>query len=201
MANASQVGGLIPRRHRDGTPYTGAVNKYYVAAGDGTALFVGDPVVLSGSGDPRGVPGVIRATAGAAGRITGVVIGIANDPAVPGSNDMLMQGYRGASTEGYVLVVDDMDVLFEIQEDGVGGTLTAASIGLNADLVAGTGNTGTRNSGFMLDSSTAATTATLQVRIVALEQRADNDLGANAKWLVTINLPTAAGLAGGSSGI
>jgi hypothetical protein len=196
MANANLVAGLIPRRHRDGTPYTGAVRKYYVPASDSTALFVGDPVVIAGTGDARGVPAVTRATAGSAGRITGVVIGIANDPAVPGSNDMLMQGYRPASTEGYVLVCDDANILFEIQEDGVGGTLAVTSIGLNADLIAGTGSTSTRNSGFMLDSSTAATTATLQVRIVALEQRADNDVGANAKWLVSINLPTETGAAG-----
>jgi hypothetical protein len=129
-----------------------------------------------------------------------VVVGIANDPAVPASNDMLEAGYRAASTEGYVLVCDDPDVLYEIQEDSDTSTLAKTSIGLNADLIAAAGSTYTRRSGFMLDSSTAATTATLQLRIIELAQRPDNEIGTNAKWLVAINLPTEAG-AVGSTGV
>jgi hypothetical protein len=52
----------------------------------------------------------------------------------------------------------------------------------------------------MLDSSTAATTATLQLRIVELQHRSDNVIGANAKWLCAINLPTETGAAG-STGV
>lgn len=200
MANANIATGLTPRRYRNGAPFVGPLRKYYVAAGDSTALFIGDPVVISGSGDARGVPGCTRATAATAGRITGVVCGIANDPSVPASNDMMELGYRPASTEGYVLVCDDPNVLYEIQEDSDGGALAVTSIGLNADLIAGSGSTFTRASGFMLDSSTAATTATLQLRIIQLEQRADNEVGANAKWLVAINLPTETGAAG-STGV
>lgn len=200
MANLSNVRGLVPKRLRNGAPFVGPLRKYYVAAGDATALFPGDPVVLSGTADDRGVSCVTQATAGTAGRITGVVVGIANDPAVPASNDMLEMGYRPASTEGYVLVCDDPNVLFEIEEDGVGGALAKTSVGLNADLAAGTGSTSMRSSGFMLDSSSAAVTATLQLRIVELEQRADNEIGANAKWLVAINLPTETG-ASGSTGV
>ncbi len=52
----------------------------------------------------------------------------------------------------------------------------------------------------MLDSSTAAVTATLQMRIIGLEQRADNEIGTTAKWLVANNLPTETGAAG-STGV
>lgn len=200
MANVSGPRGLVPKRYRNGAPFVGPLRKYYVPAGDSTALFIGDPVIIAGTGDAKGVPAVTRATAGSAGRITGVVCGIANDESLPASNDMMEQGYRPASTAGYVLVCDDPNVLYEIEEDSVGGALAVTSIGLNADLVAGAGSTDTRNSGFMLDSSTAATTATLQLRIIQLEQRPDVEVGASAKWLVAINLPTETGTAG-STGV
>lgn len=194
MANGNAPMGLIPRRLRNGETANGALNRYYVPASDATALFIGDPVILSGDADAQGVPGVVRATAGSAGRITGVVVGFDPDPLI------VAAGYRAASTAAYVLVDDNPQTEFEIQEDSVGGALTAASVGLNADLIAAAGNTYTRTSGFMLDSSTAATTATLQVRIVGFMQRADNELGANAKVLVRINLPTESG-AVGSTGV
>lgn len=198
MANSNIATGLTPRRYRNGAPFVGPLRKYYVPASDTTALFIGDPVILAGTGDDRGVSAVTRASVG--GRITGVVVGIANDPAVPGSNTMMEQGYRPASTEGYVLVCDDPHVLYEIQEDSDTSTLAKTSIGLNADIIIAAGSTYTRRSGVMLDSSSAATTATLALRIVELEQRADNEIGTNAKWLVAINLPTETGAAG-STGV
>lgn len=199
MPNANLVRGLVPRRYRNGAPFVGPLRRYYVNASDATALFIGDPVVLSGTGDAQGTPGCTRATA-ATGPITGVVCGIANEPTLPASNQMMELGYRPASQAGYVLVCDDPTVLYEIQEDSVGGSLAATSIGLNAALIAGTGSTFTRNSGFMLDSSTAATTATLPLRIIQLEQSPDNEIGQYAKWLVALNTPTETG-ASGSTGI
>lgn len=193
MANANVAAGLIPVRYASGAPYTGACNRYFVPASDATALFVGDPVIIAGGADADGVPTVTRATAAGAGRITGVVVGVINSSTITGRS-------RPASTAGYVLVADDPNLLFEIQEDSVGGALAAADIGLNADLVAGTGSTVTGLSGFMLDTSTKNTTATLQLRIEGLVQRADNEVGANAKALVRINLPTQTGAAG-STGV
>lgn len=194
MANTNAPGGLKPVRYASGAPYNGAANVYYVPASDGTALFFGDPVIIAGSGDAVGVPSVTRATAGSAGRITGVVVGF-----VP-SATLNPYGYRPASTAAYVLVADDPNLLFEIQEDAVGGALAVTDIGLNADLVAGSGDTNTKQSGFQLDTSTKATTATLQLRIDSFQQRADNEVGANAKVLVRINLPTQTGAAG-STGV
>lgn len=193
MANANVASGMLPVRYASGAPYNGAANRYHVPASDGTALFVGDPVIIAGGADADGVPTVTRATAASAGRITGVVVGVVNTPS-------LETRYRPASTAAYVLVADDPNLLFEIQEDSVGGALAAADIGLNADLVAGTGSTVTGMSGFMLDTSTKATTATLQLRIEGLVQRADNEVGTNAKVLVRINLPTQTGAAG-STGV
>jgi len=194
MANSNAPTGLTPRRYRNGSPWMGAARLYYHPATDSTALFIGDPVIIAGSADADGVPTATRATAASAGRITGVVVGFQPDATLNAA------GYGAASTAFYVLVADDPALLFEIQEDSVGGALAATSVGLNADLIAASGSTTTKASGFMLDSSTAATTATLQLRIVELQRRADNEIGTNAKWLVAINLPTETG-AVGSTGV
>jgi len=194
MANANSAFGLKPVRYASGAPYSGAANRYYVPSTDATALFNGDPVIIAGSGDTGGVPTCTIATAAGAGRITGVIVGF--EP----TRTFETLGYRPASTAMYVYVADDPNLLFEIQEDAVGGALAVTDIGLNADLIAGSGNTYTKQSGWQLDTSTKATTATLQLRIDSFQQRVDNEVGANAKILVRINLPTQTGAAG-STGV
>lgn len=194
MPNSNAPTGLSPKRYRNGAPFVGPLRRYFHPATDAVALFVGDPVIIAGSADGDGTPTATRATAASAGRITGVVVGFEPNATINAA------GYGAASTAFYALVCDDPNVLYEIQEDGVGGSLAATSVGLNADLIAASGSTATKQSGFMLDSSTAAVTATLQLRIVQLEQRADNEIGTTAKWLVAINLPTETGAAG-STGV
>ncbi len=190
MANANAAFGLNALMENNGSPWAGTTQKYYVPSTDATALYIGDPVILAGSADADGVSTVTRATAGATNRITGVIVGF-----VP-SATYIANGYRAASTAEYALVADGTNLLFEVQEDSVGGALAATNVGQNADLVAGTG-TRYSGSGWMLDSSTAGTGATLQVRIVALSSRADNAIGTYARWLVRINLPTETGIASG----
>lgn len=195
MPNLNVAFGLKPVRYASGAPYNGAAKEYFVPSSDGTALFIGDPVIIAGSADAGMTAATVtRATAGSAGRITGVVVGFRP------SDSINANGYRLASTDAYVLVADDPDLLFEIQDDSVGGALAAADIGLNADLIAASGNAYTKRSGFMLDTSTKATTATLQLRIESLVNRADVEVGSTSKVLVRINLPTQTGAAG-STGI
>lgn len=192
MANANIPRGCIPVRYRSGAPYNGACNIYYVPSGYGTAIYRGDPLVtVTDSSDANGVQTVALATAGATNYITGFCIGPASggDPPVP----LLAHSpqYHPASTAGYVLVADDPEVLFEVQEDGVGGAMTVGAVGRNADLIAGTGSTVTGFSGWMLDSNTQGTGATLQMRIEQAVQRTDNDPTLTlAKWLVCVNLHT-----------
>jgi hypothetical protein len=193
MANPNIVAGLIPRRLRNGAPWVGPCSLYYHPATDGNALYPGDPFIIAGSADTRGVPTGTLATAGATNRITGAVVAIVQS--APFGTQ-----YGAASTAFYFLAVDDPDVLYEIQEDSVGGALAATNVGQNCDLIAAAGTAATASSGWMLDSSTAGTGATLQTRIVRLEDRADNVIGTNAKWLVAVNLPTETGAAG-STGV
>lgn len=192
MANGNNATGLKPVRATHGTPWACPLREYYVAAGDATALYIGDPVILSGAADADGTtPGCIRATAGGGGRITGVVQGFRPDDLI------VANGYRAASTAAYVLVADDPDALYEVQANGA---VLAADIGLNADFAAGTPNAFAKTSGFVLDMATKATTATLQARIVSVQPRADNDLSIYSKVLVRLNTTTETGAAG-STGV
>lgn len=185
MANANIATGLTPRRYRNGAPWTGAARTYHVPATNTTSLFIGDPVIITGTADSMGYPDVGIAATGA---ITGVVVGFR--PTAPFSPNK----YLPAGQEGYVIVTDDPTLLYEVQDNGA---LPVASIGLNANLVAGAGNVGTGWSGWQLNASSAATTASLQVRIVELQHRADVEPGASQKFLVALNQSTeAVGTAG-----
>ncbi len=198
MANSNVARGLQPVRHRNGAPWAGAATKYYVPASDATALYIGDPVVVvTDASDSKGTPTVTKATAGATNYITGVVIGFitAGDPPVVRSRDAGV--HRAALTEAYVLVADDPDLVFEMQEDSVGGVMTVGAAGRNADFVDGSGSAYTGMSGVSLDSSTLGTGNTKQLRIIAPVDRPDNDPTLDyAKWLVSINLHTQRNLTG-----
>jgi hypothetical protein len=192
MANADFARGLVPVRNAHGSPYNCALRAYTARSDYAQALFIGDPVTHSGLADANGRPGCVLSTAGATNQITGVIVGF-EDPA------SLLLGYGAASTQRTVLVCDDPDQLFEIQEDAAGATTALADIGLNVDLVAAAGSTTTRTSGWMADSSTKAAGATLQLKIIGFQERADVEPAvAKSKLLVKINLhsmaPATAGL-------
>jgi hypothetical protein len=186
MANNDAPRGFVPVSNAYGAPWTGAPRRYYIASGEAYNLFIGDPVALSGSGDAFGVPGIVRATAGAGSSAgdgpVGVVVGFENL-----TSDNLSRTYRLSGVAGYVLVIDDPNALYEIQEDSVGGAISVDSIGLNANFIIGTGNTATGTSAVELDSNTAAVTATLDCRIIGISPRIDNEVGDFAKWLVKLN--------------
>ena len=189
MGNTSAPFGFKPVRYRGGKNYTGAVNVYYVPSSDGTALGKGDPVIQAGSADTNGVASVTRASAGGGAYVKGVVVGFVPNQAIPYS-------YRPASTEMYVLVADDEDLIFAIQEDAVGGSLAATNVAQNCDFIAGSLSTYTGLSGFMLDSSTAATTNTLQCRIEGIDGTAGNVGTTYQTILVSFNLHTNNNLTG-----
>lgn len=189
MANVDSAFGLRPVRYLGGAPYNGACNTYIALASYATDLFIGDPVVVTGTsvaGTSGGSYQVINlATAGATNQITGVIVGFGPTPGI------VSTGYGAASTLREVYVADDPALLFEIQEDSTGGDVALASAGLNANLAAGTGSTYTKKSAWELDSSSAGADATYQVTIRNAIDRIDNTAAStNAKYLVTINLHT-----------
>jgi hypothetical protein len=164
-----------------GAPYNGAVNLYSVAAGNGTAIMIGDLVTQAGTSqvinDVTYSDVVVSATGD---KFQGVCVGV-----MPVTRDSTI--YREASTQRILMVCDDPNVLFEIQESAAGTALTANDVGLNANVVVAAGSTVTGLSGMTLDNSTEATTNTLDLKIVGLVNRPNNAVGESAKWLVRIN--------------
>lgn len=187
MANANKPAGLVPVKHLLGASMTGQGNVYYIASSNGQAFAIGDPVKSSGSADVNGVPGISQATAGSGNAIRGVVVGLGRYESLmanPSNLDTIVVPATKTS-DYYALVVDDPYVVFEVQEIGTGTPLTAAEVGLNADLVSVTNNGYV--SGWLLNNAGEGTGATLQVRLLGLSRRLDNAFGQYAKWLVTIN--------------
>lgn len=181
MANPDIVRGFIPVSNAYGGAYTGGARVYTTASGDGTAIFVGDPVKLAGTSQTvNGQVYTDVAQAATTNVVVGVVIGV-----LPDTRDSL--SYRAASTVRRLLVVDDPNALFEIQEVSGGTALTANDIGLNAPFVVGSGSTVTGYSGVELNNVGEASTNTLDCKIIGLVPRENNAVGENAKWVVRLN--------------
>lgn len=200
MANVNAARGLVPYRRASGEPYNGGGNVYWIPATYGTAVYIGDPVqIVAGSADGQGIPSIRVITAGngtdsgiATYGLIGAVVGRipGGEPQVPVLQSN--QVYVPASNTGgaYVLVSDDPDMLYSVQENGNMGTGSAGSVlgpGKNVDLASGSGSTVTGYSGWQLNSASLSANA-LQMRVMRLLEQADNALGTNAKWLCRINL-------------
>ena len=195
MANSNIATGLRAIG-KNGGVYDGKTQLCAVPAAQSGNIFLGDPVVALGGTDAYGVPLVGIATAGAANPVLGSMISISNGPAAgasaisPVTRDLPV--YRQASILNYIVISDDPDALFEIQEDSVGGAIAAATGGFaNGNLVAGAGSTVTGFSGWMLQSSSVSSSAntTYQLRLIGLVRGPDNATGNYAKWIVRLNNP------------
>ena len=189
MANTSSPGGFRPKRYLSGQPYNGAVNHFFTNASDGTAVYLGDPVTLRGSSQTVNGETYADVTIGTAGSgatlpVVGAMVAVFPDVATS-------TVYRVASTQRKVAVATDPWLVYEIEEGitgaGAGTALAIGDIGLNANYVITAGSTVTGWTGTVLDNSTEATTTTLDCRIVGFVNRADNEAGVRAKWLVRFN--------------
>jgi hypothetical protein len=200
MANANRPAGLVPVKNLSGATWNGQGNIYSIAASYGTALAVGDPVISSGSADANGVPGI--AIYGGTGAIRGVIVGLGTAEGGIYNPNNLNSIVRPASDPAvwYAIVADDPNLIFEISEHANGTQLAAGQTGMNTTMQSGANNGYV--SGWTLSSqtdATAATTATLPIRLLGLARRANNAFGAYATWLVKINvheLGTGTGAAG-----
>jgi hypothetical protein len=189
MANANKPRGLQPVKYLGGADWDGRGNVYYIPTSDTTYSYhVGDPVTHLGSADANGIPGIVKATAGSG--LLGSILAIGTNPNGPWVNpNDLSKVYVGKTrtVAYYALVADDPNIIFEVQEVSGGTQLTAAEVGLNANLDITTEQT----TGFVSDTevgnSAEAGTSTLDVKLLGLVQRTGNAFGAYAKWLVLIN--------------
>lgn len=184
MSNPNAPFGLRPVRYIDGTPWNGQTQRCYVAAGYGTALYIGDPVLWTTAltGKSARYP-TIMVSAGTSGVICrGVITSFEPSPA-----NLTLQ-YRPASTERWANVaIATPELIFQIRDDG-DGTPTAVWAGQNGLFVAGTGSAITGLSGYVLDGSTTPTTTQAHtLHIVGLADIEDNELGDYAIWDVILN--------------
>jgi hypothetical protein len=196
MANPTAGFGLEPVR-RSGAAWTGEPVPCYIGTGVGTAQFIGDPVLATGTSntsvvehiggkfEPGTLPAVTIAVAGSTNKIYGVIVGF-----MPVTRDSTI--YREASTERVALVCPAWlpDVVFRVRDDA-SGTIGAALVSANANLVAGGGgSTVTGKSSWMLDATTPGADATMQTTILRAANIPNNDATVtSAVWEVQINLP------------
>jgi len=189
MANPNAPSGLTPVKMLTGAPYNGQATLYSIDKDYATALYIGDPVISSGTASAGGIAGITLAAA--TGPIRGVIVGLSDQyggEAIVGNPNITYRPAAATSADWYAMVVDDPNVIFQVQEHSNGTQLTATEVGLNQVLYLAAGNGYV--SGWMLASysdATPNTTSTLQVRLLGLSQIQNNAFGAYAKWNVLIN--------------
>lgn len=188
MANATGAYGLRPSHYLNGTPWGGETIKCYVSASYATALYIGDPILMTptlAEKDTTGRYMTINVSAGTDGTIIrGVIVGFEPDP------NNLSRTYLPASTGGYAYVAwATDDLVFTVRGDG-GGTTSKVFVSQNAVLRSTGGSTATGLSGFMLDEGTTTAPSADQsntLYILGVVDKEDNTLAANAEYYVLIN--------------
>jgi hypothetical protein len=202
VANPNAPYGLKPVRYLNGAPYNAQAISYHVPASYGPAMFLGDPVILTGTGNLNTVQGfqpgsladiALTAIPGAGGSsppaltfgqyTIGTVVGI-----LPVTRESTI--YRAAGVEAVILVETDPFVIYRIRDNG-GATLGVTAIGANANMYSGAGSTTTGQSGYTLDAgltTPVGTSLNLQLSILAAANEINNDVTSPfCQWDVVIN--------------
>jgi hypothetical protein len=188
MPNVANPTGLSPVQNIGTSTYDGVIRQYSVPSSDGTAIFVGDLVKLVGTSQIiNGQVFADIAQAASGDVFLGVVAGFLAD-----TRDSTL--HRAASTQRIALVCDDPNALFEVAQGSGGTPLTANDVGLNVNVSVVAGSTVTGKSASVIDNTTEATTNTLDLKIMGMVNRVDNDPGtavgtgaASSRFLVKIN--------------
>ncbi len=189
MANTYRPIGLMPVKNDNGTVMR--TNRYYIPASLASAT-VGTPVTagttsstvntVNGAFVGFGIGQIAIATGGDANKLLGSIVGF---DVIPG-NLQTASGFNPASTQRIAIVADHPDQEFDIVDDGVGAGLAATDVFLNANLTVGTA-TQAGGDTTSLDTTTPATDATFQLKILGLAPEAGNTFAPYAKWRVKIN--------------
>ena len=172
MANVDRPNGFRPVRYLDGRAYNGAYMRCY---SDDDNLFMGDLVEVDTTGVARGsgvYPTVGRYDQG--DYVYGVVVGWEPDPTA------LDRVYHAASSTYAVFVAMCDGLVLEAQSDDA--TMVQTDVGLNVDVVVAAGSTTTGLSNMELNGDTANTNSTLDMSIVGMVDRPDNDAADSTSW-------------------
>ena len=162
----SKTYGLKPVNRLDGLPYAGAIRQIPVAPGYATAILNGDTVAINTSGY------LIAKTATDSGDSVGVLVGCAyvNSSGQPVEGQCYLASTSTTTSMALGYVVDDPNAVFRVASTNGQTTVptaySRALIGSNVALSVTTGSTTTGDSYYGIDGASAATTATLPVRVI-----------------------------------
>ena len=181
MANVVEKFGLRPYRKLDGTPLVGAQNRYSIASNHTTAIFQGDLVIPTSTGN------IEKHTANTSDAVVGVFNGcFYTDPTT--QKPTYKNYYPGsiAASDITAFIVDDPDAVFLIDADEA---FTRADLFKNYSVTNTTGVTATGISKAQLDVSVSGTATTFVIQAIDISQDPDNSdtASANANVLVRIN--------------
>ena len=157
--------GFVPSRHLNGR-VDFSHNQYRVSGNNPTKIFVGDPVFLHSDGKVR----VVETSAMSANEraILGIVRSVYNSDGRPLTHNLPGTGqFIAASTQAFVDVVDDPNVIFLVQADSA---TKQGEIGQYVRATAGPANTALGRSGFqikMVDQTACAVGSHFQIVGVA----------------------------------
>jgi hypothetical protein len=167
MANKDAAFGMRPVGRIGGSPYTGGLSRYRIAADYGTAIFQGDMVMQVTGG------GVEVHADGGTVPIVGVFQGCSYTD--PTTKEQVYKNYYPASTDAsdiFAYIIDDPMVIFEIQ---CNAAFPVADLLGNFDIVyTSSGSTTTGISGAELNVSDGATTTSLSLKCIDISQDPQN---------------------------
>jgi len=195
MANPSGGYGFAPVGSLQGGPYSGETVRVYSAGTTATTgIFVGDVVKYNGAGTTDGYPHVVLTAA--TDNPWGVITGI---EAIP--TNLEANNYKPGGSNAYLRMVPVDGNKFKVRMNG-SGTANEALIGSTSIYVVAAGSTVTGFSGILLSATDAGTSIADEVRILAMVDRADNDIQlADPECIVQFNASQTALGATGKVGV
>ncbi len=179
--------GLQPVNLIGGQVFAGSTRQMKIASGYAANIFYGDVVKLVSTGVIEKDTGTTTATP------VGVFLGCQFTN--PSTKQIQFQQYWPTGTvasDAVAFVLDDPDVLFKVAAVSSGTTVAfygQTVIGTNVALVQNSGSTTTGDSAVAIDGSSAATTVSLPIRIVAGVPDTANSSGNFCEFICKWNAP------------
>ena len=180
----SAPNGFRPINRLDGVAYAGATRTYKIASTYNTPIYNGDLVILVAGGT------IEKFTGTASGFPVGVFMGCNYTSSQ--SQPLQAQYYPGTSvTNASAMVVIDPTALFQVVATTAGSVVSSgslASIGANVEVVTGTGNNTTGDSGMSILAGSEAGTAAFPIRVVDVVYATATGADTFPELIVKINL-------------
>ena len=207
MANINRPKGLSPIQNTDGTPWSAGATLFAVANDASNSYAIGDIVMAAAGGDALGTPYVTKwsGTVATASLPVGVIVGIrVADPSASlvGNSLALEKTYLPVSSGlHYVYVATDPMAYFTIQGDSTAWAASNLNNNVNVTITANQTTLGNGSPYSNTVATSPATTNSLPLQIVGINQRPDNALGAYCELVVRWNVHAYIGQATGRTGV